>query len=218
MPAMRRLLLLVLLFLLPSLAAPVFAGGASGALAKQIAQGAPTDLFLSAHRKWIDYLVDEGRVAPGAVRTLAANRLVFVGAPGVRAASLGDLPALRRIAIGSPQSVPAGQYAEETLRRAGLFDRLAATGQLVMAQDVRQALVYVDRGEVDGAFVYRSDARLARQAVLLFEVPAELHSPITCPMALTVAGALNPEAAAFFDFLQSEGAKRVLEKHGFIVP
>jgi len=88
----------------------------------------------------------------------------------------------------------------------------------VMAQDVRQALVYADRGEVDGAFVYRSDARLARQAAELFEVPAALHAPITYPMAQTDAGVKNPDAARFFVYLRSPEAKRILEKYGFEVP
>ena len=89
--------------------------GASGALAKQIVQGAPADLFISANKQWLDYLLDAKVVDPGSVGILAANRLVFVGAKGV-AVSLADLPKLKRIAIGSPKSVPAGQYAEGVLK------------------------------------------------------------------------------------------------------
>ena len=190
--------------------------GGSGTLAKQIAAGAPADLFISANPQWIEFLVGEKRLAVDTVGILAANTLVFVGPKG-RASSLADLPKLKRIAIGSPRSVPAGQYAEEAMKKAGVYDTLAAKGKLVMAQDARQALVYADRGETDGAFVYKTDALLAREAVILFAVPKEMHAPITYPMALTVAGAKNPETVEFFHFLQSAEAKKVLEKYGFMV-
>lgn len=190
--------------------------GGSGILAKQIAAGAPADLFLSANPKWVDFLVGEKRVAADTVRILAANALVFVGPKG-RASLLADLPKLKRIAIGSPRSVPAGQYAEEAMKKAGVYDELAAAGKLVMAQDVRQALVYAERGEVDGAFVYKTDALLAREAVILFEVPKEFHSPVTYPMALTDSGRANPEAQAFFAFLQSPKARAILSRYGFVI-
>lgn len=190
--------------------------GGSGTLAKQIAAGAPADLFISANPKWVDFLADEKRVAADTVRVLAANALVFVGSKG-RAFSLADLPNLKRIAIGSPRSVPAGQYAEDAMRKAGIYDQLAGAGKLVMAQDVRQALVYADRGETDGAFVYKTDALLAREVVILFEVPQELYSPVTYPMALTDSGGANPEAKAFFAFLQSSQARAILSRYGFLL-
>lgn len=190
--------------------------GGSGTLAKQIAAGAPADLFVSANPKWVGFLIGEKRLVAETVRILAANTLVFVGPKG-RASSLADLPKLRRIAIGSPRSVPAGQYAEEAMRKAGVYDRLAAEGKLVMAQDVRQALVYADRGETDGAFVYRTDALLAREAAILFEVPKEFHSPVTYPMALTDSGRTNAEAQAFFAFLQSPQARAILSRYGFVI-
>ncbi|HXV20271.1 MAG TPA: molybdate ABC transporter substrate-binding protein, partial [Desulfuromonadales bacterium] len=108
--------------------------GGSGTLAKQIAAGAPADLFISANPQWIEFLVGEKRLAVDTVGILAANTLVFVGPKG-RASSLADLPKLKRIAIGSPRSVPAGQYAEEAMKKAGVYDTLAAAGKLVMAQD-----------------------------------------------------------------------------------
>lgn len=188
--------------------------GASGTLAKQIAAGAPADLFISAHPKWVDFLIEEKRVAADTVRILAANTLVFAGPKG-RAASLADLPNLRRIAIGSPRSVPAGLYAEEAMRQAGVYEQLATAGKLVMAQDVRQALVYADRGETDGAFVYKSDALLARKVVILFEVPEEFHVPITYPMALTDSGRAKPWALSFFTFLQSQRAHAIFSRYGF---
>jgi molybdate transport system substrate-binding protein len=192
-----------------------FAG--SGTLAKQVSAGAPADLFISANPKWMEFLRDEQLVSAPSIQVLTRNELVFVASPEVTSASLADLPKLGRIAIGSPNSVPAGQYAREALTGAGLFDTLSAAGQLVYAKDVRQALMYADRGEVAGAFVYRTDALLARHAVIRFVVPVELYSPVTYPMALTIAGAQNPEAVAFFGFLQSAEALAVLEEHGFVV-
>jgi molybdate transport system substrate-binding protein len=187
----------------------------SGALAKQIAQGAPADLFISANPKWMQYLVDENRIPAERVRTLACNSLVFVGNKDLAINALADIAKLARIAIGSPRSVPAGQYAEQALQAAGLYDRLQ--GKLVMAQDVRQALVYADRGEVEGAFVYRTDALLAKEAVILLDVPQALYSEVTYPIGLTAEGQANPAAAAFFAFLQTAAATKILEKYGFVV-
>ncbi|HEY7745235.1 MAG TPA: molybdate ABC transporter substrate-binding protein [Desulfuromonadales bacterium] len=188
--------------------------GGSGTLAKQIAAGAPADIFISANPKWVDFLVGERRVAADTVSVLAGNALVFVG-PKERASAMADLPGLKRIAIGSPKSVPAGQYAEEAMKKAGVYDLLVKEGRLVMAQDVRQALIYAERGETDGAFVYRTDALLAREIVILFEVPKEYYSPITYPMALTDAGRANSEAVSFFAFLQSQQARAILSRYGF---
>ena len=189
--------------------------GASGSLAKQIAQGAPADIYLSANPKWMDYLVEAGLVAADQVRTLANNSLVFVGQKGLTVNSLADVATLQRIAIGSPKSVPAGQYAEQALQAAGLLEQVQ--GRLVMAQDVRQALVYAERGEVDGAFVYKTDARLAQQAVILFEVPQALYPEVTYPVGLTVAGSRNPAAVAFFAYLKTEAASDILRKFGFVL-
>lgn len=188
--------------------------GASGMLARQIEQGAPVDLFLSASREWTDYLSGQGMLRADGIQVLTGNRLVFVGTPG-RASNLADLPHLKRIALGSPKSVPAGAYAEQTLRAVGIYDQLAAANKLVLAQDVRQALAYAERGEVDGAFVYRSDALLVRQAVILFEVPSQLHTPVLYPMALTASGQNNPAGRDFFLFLQSTPARALLQRFGF---
>ena len=191
--------------------------GGSGALAKQIDAGAPADLFLSANPQWMTYLVEAGRVAPATVRTLAGNTLVFVGRQGLPVTGLADLDGLARIALGSPKSVPAGTYAQQALTAAGLYDRLAQQRKLVLAKDVRQALLYADRGEVDGAFVYRTDAPLARHAVVLFAVPPELYPRVTYPLGLTKEGAAKAEARALLDFLGSEEARVLLRAHGFVV-
>jgi len=189
--------------------------GPSGALAKQINEGAPADLFISANQQWMRFLIDEQRIDPATVKILAGNSLVFVGRKNLGIATMADIVKLKQIAIGSPTSVPAGEYALQALTGAGVYARLEAGKQLVMAKDVRQALTYADRGETDGAFVYKTDGLLAGQAVILFEVPQELYDPVTYPVALTVEGAGKPESRAFYEFLIGPESMQVFVKYGF---
>ena len=186
--------------------------GASGALVKQVENGAPSDVFISANLEWMDYLKKKNLADNASIGTFTYNALVFAGAPG-KASSMQDLDKLERIAIGSPKSVPAGEYAMEAFKKAGIGRQLEK--KLVMAKDVRECLMYAERGEVDGAFVYRTDALQAKQAKILFTVPQELYPRVTYPMSLSAAGAKNKEAAAFFAYLHSEDAKSVLTKYGF---
>lgn len=188
--------------------------GASGALAKQIENGAPADIFISANLEWMDYLKNKKMADTAFISTFAYNTLVFAGTTA-KASSLQDLTKLNKIAIGSPKSVPAGEYATEALKKAGLDKQLEK--KLVMAKDVRECLMYAERGEVDGAFVYHTDALQAKQAKILFTVPQKLYPRVTYPMALTVSGAKNKDAAGFLHFLQSSAAKPVLAKYGFNV-
>jgi molybdate transport system substrate-binding protein len=190
--------------------------GASGALAKQIENGAPADLFISANIEWMDYLKERKLVDEKSISTFAYNTLVFVGKPGLKAGSLQDIVKLEKIAIGSPKSVPAGDYAMQAFKNAGMENQVQ--NKLVMARDVRECLLYADRGEVDGAFVYRTDAEeMARNVKILFTVPQELYPRVIYPLALTVAGSKKAEAAVFFRFLQTPEARAVLTKHGFMV-
>jgi molybdate transport system substrate-binding protein len=190
--------------------------GASGALAKQIEAGATCDLFFSANLEWVDYLKEKGLVDGNNVSTFAFNELVFVGKPDLKARGLKDVVKLERVAIGSPKSVPAGQYAMEAFKKAGIDTQLEK--KLVMARDVRECLMYADRGEVDGAFVYKTDAeQMAKNVKILFVVPQELYPRVTYPMALTAAGSKRAEARAFYGFLQSKEAKTVLSRRGFLV-
>lgn len=191
---------------------------ASGTLARQIAAGAPVDLYISANPKWMHYLVKEKIVPAADVQTFAFNTLVFVGDPAHPVAGMQGLAALGRIAIGSPSSVPAGQYAKQALTHAGLYDTLLKANKLVMAKDVRQALVYADRGEVNGAFVYRTDALLAKHATIQFTVPRKLYPRVRYPLALTALGAKNPAAKAFLVYLRGPQAGKVLQKYGFLLP
>jgi molybdate transport system substrate-binding protein len=189
--------------------------GASGTLAQQVEAGAPADLFVSASARWMDRLREGRRVEEGSVFPFARNVLVFAGRTGTKAASMKDLPALGRISLGSPGSVPAGEYATQALQRAGVAEALLK--KLVLARDVREALLYAERGEVDGAFVYRTDALRAKEARELFAVPPELHDPVVYPAALTRAGAKKAEARGFFDLLRTGAARAVLKRHGFAV-
>jgi molybdate transport system substrate-binding protein len=186
--------------------------GASGALAKQIESGAPADLFISANTEWMDYLKNKRLVDLSSIGTFTHNALVFAGMPG-KASSMNDLLKLERIAIGSPKSVPAGEYATEAIKKTGLDKQLAK--KLVMAKDVRECLMYAERDEVDGAFVYKTDALQSKKVKILFTVPQELYARVTYPMALTVTGAKNKDVAAFFAFLHTDEAKTLLTKYGF---
>jgi molybdate transport system substrate-binding protein len=190
--------------------------GASGALAKQIENGAPADIFISANTEWVDYMKAKKLADEKSIDTFAYNVLVFAGKPELKASGLQDVVKLEKIAIGSPRSVPAGEYAMEAFKKAGIDKQLEK--KLVMAKDVRECLMYAERGEVDGAFVYKTDAlQAARSAKILFTVPQEYYPRVTYPMALTISGAKKAEAAAFYAMLQSAEAKTVLKKHGFIV-
>jgi molybdate transport system substrate-binding protein len=189
----------------------------SGTLAKQIAARAPADLFVSANPKWMDYLKDKGLIEPTSIRIIAHNKVVVVGRPCSKVRVLADLTSLPRIAMGSPASVPAGKYAEQALIAAGLYQGIKDSQKLVLTKDVRQALMYAERGEVNAAFVYRTDALLAKQAITLMEVPQELYPSVSYPAGLTSMGTANEEARGFMHYLGSSDAATIFSKYGFLV-
>lgn len=190
----------------------------SGALAKQIEQGAPADIYISANPKWMKHLIENGRIKTGTERIFAHNTLVFVGKPSTDAHSMADLRKLTRVALGSPTSVPAGQYAKQAMDKEGIYDEMLEKGQLIMAKDVRQALIYADRGETDGAFVYKTDAMLAVSAGILFEVPPELYNRVTYPVAMTKESDGNADAKLFYEYIVSEAAHPEMARLGFTLP
>jgi len=192
--------------------------GASGALAKQIEQGAPADIYVSANPKWMTHLIEKGKIKADTKKIFAHNTLVFVGRSSTDAQSVGDLPRLTRVALGSPGSVPAGQYAKQAMDKEGVYDDMLKNGQLVMAKDVRQALIYADRGETDGAFVYKTDAMLAISAKILFEVPLGSYSRVTYPVAMTKQSDGNADARLFYDYIVSEAAHSEMIRLGFTLP
>lgn len=192
--------------------------GASGNLQKQIEAGAPVDVFVSAAERQMDELERRGLLVAGSRRTFARNALSVVIPSDSRltittaSALLG--PAVQRIAIGNPKTVPAGQYAEESLRRLGLWDGLR--GRLVLGENVRHVLEYVARGEVEAGFVYATDVRVRARAVKeAFRPPPGSYGPVTYPAAI-VAGTRHPDVGRdFLTFLMGREGHEVLARLGF---
>ena len=200
--------------------AVLFNFGASGALLQQIAKGgAPVDVLVSADEETMDQAQRQGIVNAAQRRDVVSNTLVVIVPASARSAptTLGQLaqPTYQRVAIGLPASVPAGRYARGVLEAAGLWP--AIEPKMVGANNVRQALDYVARGEVDAAFVYATDAALMPDKVkVALTVPTS--RPARYPAAPVVASANAQTAAKFVEFLQSAPAQAVLAKHGFGKP
>jgi len=171
------------------------------------------DVVVVASIEWMNYLKEKKHVAPATVENFAYNTLVFVGTAQKPAHSMRDLAGLNRIAVGSPKIVPAGDYALHAIRKAGMEKALER--KLVMARDVRDCLMYAERSEVDGSFVYLTDAMMAKRAKVLFTVPQELYPRVVYPMAMIAKGARQPETVKFYAFLRSAEAAVVLKKYGF---
>jgi molybdate transport system substrate-binding protein len=192
--------------------------GASGHLQKQIEAGAPVDLFISAGLRQMDDLERKGLIVRESRRVFARNVLTVVkpADSAVDIARPSDLLAagVRRVVIGNPRTVPVGQYAEESLRALGLWERLQP--KLVLAEHVRQALDYVARGEVDAGFVYATDAVAGGPRIKEAFRPAEdTYRPVLYPVAV-VAGARHASLAqAFIDLLVSREGQAALQRRGF---
>lgn len=189
---------------------------ASGALLQQITKGAPVDVFASADQETMDQAQAQSLVKASARRNFVSNSLVVVVPLGTRAEpkALADLaqPAYRRIAIGLPASVPVGRYTQGVLLAAGLWATIEP--RMIGAQNVRQALDYVARGEVDAGFVYATDAALMPDKVkVALTVPTA--APILYPAAAISASTHQALAQAFVDHLVSPGAQTIFAKHGF---
>lgn len=198
-----------------------FSYAASGALAKQIENGAPADLFGSADLKWMEYAAEKKLIKPESRVALLGNALVLVAsrdtsvdlesAPGFRLAeALGD----SRLAMGIPGAVPAGTYAREALVKLGVWQQIES--RTAGAENVRAALAFVARGEARFGIVYATDAARDPNVKVVGTFPADSHSPIVYPFALTHSSK-NPLASAFLTFLTSPQAKAVFEKEGFTV-
>lgn len=195
----------------------VFSFAGTGTLARQLEARAPADVFISADRKWMDYVVKRDAVDPDTVVTMAANSLVLVG-PGDAAdvsLSADDLAKAlggARLAIAEPETVPAGRYAKQALENLGLWDGLK--GNLAPMENVRVALAAVARGETPLGIVYGSDAVIEPRVKVLATFPEDSHTPIAYPVALTPEA--SPEAKDFLKFLQGKEASKVLEEKGFL--
>ncbi|WP_240041118.1 molybdate ABC transporter substrate-binding protein [Paenibacillus ginsengarvi] len=194
--------------------------GASGSLQQQIEQGAPADLFLSAAPKNMNALVEKQLVDTNKQRTVLGNELVVVvPADGnLPLAGLNDLTKaeVKRVAVGIPESVPAGSYAKESLLAAKLWDTLQT--KTVQGKDVRQVLQYVETGNADAGFVYRTDALTSKKVKIAFAVDAKSYSPIEYPFGVVKATKHPKEAEALYTYLHSKEALDVFAKYGFSQP
>ena len=198
-----------------------FTLGSSGQLASQIASGAPVDLFISAANKQVNELVKQGLLDEATRKAIAGNALVLVvpadaTSPPASLKALADAGA-GKVAIGEPRSVPAGQYAEQALRSAGVAEALK--DRLVLGTNVRQVLDYVERGEVSAGLVYATDAKVAGAKVrVACEVAAGEHEPIVYPAAVVKASRRRAAATKFLDYLASEKGQACLKEFGFTPP
>lgn len=195
----------------------VFAG--SSTLAKQIEAGAPAAIFLSANESWMDELDGKGLVVSGTRSDLLANDLVLIsprdepldfqfteGADFMAALEGG------RLALANPDGVPAGIYAKQALTKMGLWD--AVRKNVVAAEDVRAALVWVARGEARAGIVYRTDARISSDVEIAAAVPADTHDPVNYPVSL-IAGHENGTARDFLAYLKGPSGARIFAEYGF---
>lgn len=190
----------------------------SSALAKQIEQGAPADLFASADTQWMDYLGKKSLVQAGTRKDLLGNTLVVVAGARSRLDSLELTPAAFDKAVGNSRwttgtvsSVPCGIYAKQAMTKLGLW--ATAEPKLAQAPDVRSAMAFVSRGEAPLSVVYQTDANADKKVKVVARFPDDSHDPIVYPFALTKNA--KPEAAAFLAFLTGPEGRPFFEKQGF---
>lgn len=193
--------------------------GATSALAKQIENGAPADVFLSADSDWMNYVETRKLIKPETRRNLLTNRIVLI-APSTSAVNvvigpgfpLAKLLGNDRLAIADPNAVPAGKYAKASLESLGIWKEVE--GKIAPTENVRAALALVSRGEVPFGIVYRTDALADKKVKIVAEFPANTHPPIVYPIAIT---SVSKSAAAsdFLAYLGAPPARAVFQKYGF---
>jgi molybdate transport system substrate-binding protein len=192
---------------------------ASSTLAKQIEQGAPADIFLSADTDWMDYAINKKTINEATRVNLLGNRIVLIAPKDSRIDNvtvgqgfdLANLAGAGKIATGDVQAVPVGKYAKAALEKLGAWQ--AAEPKFAMAENVRAALILVARGEAVLGIVYSTDAKVEPGVKIVGTFPADSHPPIVYPVAATTIA--KPEAAGYLDFLRSSAAKATFEKYGF---
>jgi molybdate transport system substrate-binding protein len=200
---------------------PSFAS--SSTLAKQIENGAPADIFISANKKWMDYLEEKGMIEKGTRFDLLSNRIVLIvpADSAVKDIPIGpgfDLLAFLgegRLSMGDPDHVPAGIYGKQALESLGVWTTIESL--VARAKDVRAALTLAERGEAPVGLVYATDAAISDKVRVVGSFPEASHPPIVYPVAV-VAGKGSPAADRFITLLQSPEARAVFEKYGFSVP
>jgi molybdate transport system substrate-binding protein len=191
--------------------------GSSGQIAHQILHGAPVDLFLSADAGWVDRLRAAGRTLPETEAVYAIGPLVLVSAgtvPTIRSVAELDHTSVRRIAIANPEHAPYGRAARQALDNAGLWDALEP--RLVIAENVRQTLQYVEARSVDVAISARS--LMGEGTPGWVAVPADLHDPLHQTLAVIAGRPRESEARAFAAFLVGPAGRQILARHGFLLP
>ena len=192
---------------------------ASSALAKQIEEGAPADVFVSADLKWMDYLIDKKAINAGTRVDLLGNKLVLVAPHDSRIGNvtlgqgfdLAKLAGDSRIATGEVSSVPAGRYAKAAMEKLGMW--AAAQPKLAMADNVRAALLLVSRGEAALGIVYATDAKVEPGVRIIGTFPDGSHPPVIYPVAAT--NTAKRDATGYLKFLREKVARDVFEKYGF---
>ena len=201
-------------------AKPVLSFAASSALARQVAAGAPADLFISADEPWMDDLARKGLIRPETRMSFLANRLVLIApaASRTRLAIGPRFPLARalgtgRLAMADPDAVPAGRYAKAALTRLGIWPDVA--DRLARAENVRAALLLVERGAAPFGIVYATDARASTGDRVMGVFPANSHDPITYPLA-RLKTSTHADAEPFRRFLLSRPGKAIFARHGFI--
>ena len=194
---------------------------ASSALARQIENGAPAGLFISADLDWMNYLSDRKLVRTESRVNLLGNRLVLVGTKGHQVSlrigpgfGLAQALGRERLALADPAAVPAGKYAREALTTLGVWEGIA--NRIAPTENVRAALLLVSRGEAPLGIVYRTDAMVDAGVVVVDTFPESSHAPIIYPAAL--AATASPAAWKVLDYLKTPAARTVFDKHGFISP
>ncbi|MBD2567406.1 molybdate ABC transporter substrate-binding protein [Anabaena lutea] len=193
--------------------------GSSGALQQQIEQGAPVDIFISAAKKQMDALEQKRYLLAGTRKIIAKNRLVLVVPKNVVGVSsfynLKD-EKIKKIAIGEPRSVPAGQYAQQVLEKLNIWKTVKP--KIVYANNVRQVLASVESGNADAGLVYKTDAKISNQVKVVVAADEKYHSPIIYPLAVLKRSKNVDAVKAFAQFLSGNEARVVFQKYGFILP
>jgi molybdate transport system substrate-binding protein len=195
---------------------------ASSALARQLEQDAPADLFISADAPWMDYVAQKNLIVPASRLDLLGNRLVLVAGPGwtkgevdlKKGVDLAGLLGNERLAMGEVASVPAGRYGKAALETLGAWQGVSP--KVAGAESVRAALALVSRGEAPLGVVYKTDAAADRNVRIVGTFPADSHPPIVYPAA-QIASSKNPDAASFLKYLTSNAARQDFEAAGFAV-
>lgn len=193
----------------------VYNFGSSGTLQQQIAQGAPVDLFFSAGEAPFQKLLTDGLIEEKQRTNLLSNELVVIVPKenDLEIQALEDLIKARTIAIGTPESVPAGQYGVEALTKLQLWDALQT--KAVYAKDVRQVLTYTASANVDVGIVYKTDVLTSDNVTVIATIPAQSHAPIIYPVGIVKDRPHTEEVQQFYDFLLSADAMEQFENYGF---